>query len=142
MKTLYGFLMGIVLLTGCAGQRQTPTVGGKTFPEYCLYRKQLPAQTWDKGVPYPPQDAEMLLKIAARGKRWTGDHAQAVGEKHGLAYAPDNTIRLTRWAGRTQMSAQLVDVHAGNWLVHYKSRLLQVSPEGHEALNRIFPENK
>jgi hypothetical protein len=151
-------LVGVVVLaaTGIyfavSAHRSAPTVQErfdimatiKPDTEFRVYRRLPKNNYWDDGNPFDRTTALTVLNALATATPW--DHYS-----HAACYSPWDTqspgltIELV-WCKDLKDKAQRdkgsVTLCGGNWLFVYGDAINQLTPENHEILNRVFPENK
>ena len=95
---------------------------------------------WDDGSPFDHTAALAVLNASATGTPWhTADYGSV------CALPPGINIHVA-WCQDMKDEAQRkncsIAICYGNWLFSYGDGLYQLSQEGHEVFNRVFPENK
>jgi hypothetical protein len=160
MRTALRAFLTLVVLAGCGKpldsqhdlpdvmelsntQRALQTVAAvKDDTEFRVYRRRPENDYWDHGTPYPRTNALAILKAISSAKPWdNSSNAAAHGQFH--PHPPALKIGLAWWVTQTEKitKTNAISLCYGNWLFHYGGWIFQTSEEGHETLNKYFPEN-
>lgn len=92
---------------------------------------------WDDGSPFDHTTALVVLHALATGTPWDVD-----GNTHPVPPALALTLAWCKGLGeRAQSDKRSITICYGNTLFWYGPELYELSQEGHQVLDRVFPKN-